>query len=114
MKTSKKPDLGIIIAVTEKKKPMNDLPVDEPLNENTIALDASAYPDSKDGDEVETTVRGKLSVDEDGNKSLTVTEADGKPVGGAVEEETGAGEEPSTEDLESKITDYAKNMKGYK
>ncbi len=78
---------------------------------NMIQLDASAYPDAKDGDVVSTTVEGKLSII-DGVKFLTVTTADGKPVvSGEVENEES---EMSDEDLESAIGDMASQMGGPK
>lgn len=47
---------------------------------NSICLGDKAYPDAKDGDIVETNVKGKIMIHDDGSKYLVAEETDGIPV----------------------------------
>lgn len=73
---------------------------------NVIHLSQDAYEGAQDGDEVSTTVSGKLMIGDDGQKHLMVEKADGKDVIHEGEQQTEgspdeeAGETPDQESAE--------------
>lgn len=106
--------LGLIIAVGKPKdEPMNDAQEPEQPQDiggtNILSLGDEAYPDGQDGQEVETRVKGKLTIRDDGKKFLSVISTDGVPVQNTDEEADESPEEESQEDesTESDKPDYS-------
>ncbi len=84
----------------------------------TLNLPEGVYPDAQDGQEVETTVKGTLSI-KDGVKTLSVASVDGIPVNAApsaqIEPEIEETPEDQQADAKQKLSDeigksYGRNM----
>lgn len=71
---------------------------------NKIELDDGILPDSKDGEEIEVTIKGTVETKEDGTRCLNVTALNGQPLMGGGEEEESIG------DVEGKLDEALKGL----